>query len=118
MLLLVQCGYPALEPIAAVMGHTSGLLGTNPSARREGLFFCEVGSGARRCTKLVLHDPLVADIIIAAKRNVLINTRLVQIEAATEVLEPSLSAEHLLLLLLLSIVELVDSSMAILRSES
>ena len=93
MLLLMHGGYPALEAIAAVMGHTSGLLGTNPSARREGLFFCEVGSGARRCTQLVLHDSLVADIIIAAEGNVLIHSRLIQIKAASEVLKPSLRTQ-------------------------
>ena len=48
----------------------------------------------------------------------MIYTRLVQIEAAAEVLEPSLRTEHLLLLLLLGIVELVDSRVAVLRSES
>ena len=118
VLLKVHGGYSALEAIATIMGHSSSLLHTYASAWRKGLFLREVGPGTWRCTKLVLHDPLVADVIIAAKGNVLVDTRLIQIEATTEVLEPSLSTEHLLLLLLLGIVELVDSCMAILRSES
>ena len=97
MLELLHGGHSTLEPIAAVMGHASGILGAHvvafPTASREGLFLGEVGSGARRCTQLVLHDSLVADIIIAAEGNVLIHSRLIQIKAASEVLKPSLRTQ-------------------------
>ena len=104
-LVLESCTSP-LEPIDVVVGKT---------ILHAPLQVVE-GTWASWSTHLVVHESL-ANIFVAAKSYIPRDGRLILNETAAEVLLPSLRAQHLLLLLLLCKVELVDTTMTILRGQ-
>ena len=116
MLDVLEDGTSTLVTVGAVRTATILIRDRVSAALRK--CFCLVKRGcACRCTHLVVHKSL-ADSLVASECDVTSDARLVLVQTGTEILLPPLRAHHLLLLLLLlGKVQLVDSAVAVLRSE-